>query len=172
MTYDELQKKYIQVCNENMRLRAENQDLRKQLGILDSPKEFDVPDSAVNKHSSVDEKIDLYMSLFIGRDDVYAKRWYSVQSGKSGYQPVCGNEWSELCNKQKYKCNNCPNRKLLPLNSKAIFDHLSGKDKYGRDVVGIYPMSKDETCHFLSPVYANKCSYEYINSTTEHSSVP
>ena len=150
MTYDELQKKYIQVCNENMRLRAENQDLRKQLGILDSPKEFNVTDSAINKHSSVDEKIDLYMSLFIGRNDVYAKRWYSLQSEKSGYQPACNNEWSEVCNKQKYKCSNCPNRKLLPLDNKAIFNHLSGKDKYGRDVIGIYPMLKDETCHFLA----------------------
>lgn len=139
MTYDELQKKYIQVCNENMRLRAENQDLRKQLGILDSPKEFNVTDSAINKHSSVDEKIDLYMSLFIGRNDVYTKRWYSLQSEKSGYQPACNNEWSEVCNKQKYKCSNCPNRKLLPLDNKAIFNHLSGKDKYGRDVIGIYP---------------------------------
>lgn len=150
MTYDELQKKYIRVCNENMRLRAENQDLRKQLGVLNSPKEFKVTDSTINKHSSVDEKIDLYMSLFIGRDDVYAKRWYSVQSCKAGYHPVCGNEWSELCNKQKYKCNNCPSRKLLPLDNKAIFNHLSGKDKYGRDVIGIYPMLNDETCHFLA----------------------
>ena len=65
MTYDELQKKYIKVYNENMRLRAENQDLRKQLCILDSTKKFSVTDSAINKHSSVDEKIDLYMSLFI-----------------------------------------------------------------------------------------------------------
>ena len=150
MTYDELQKNYIQVCNENVRLRAENQDLRKKLGILDSSKKFNATDSAINKHSSVDEKVDLYMSLFIGRDDVCAKRWYSVQTGKSGYQPVCGNEWSELCNKQKYKCSNCPNRKLLPLDNKAIFNHLSGKDKYGRDVIGIYPMLKDETCHFLA----------------------
>lgn len=150
MTYDELQKKYIQVCNENMRLRAENQDLHKQLGVLDSSKEFNVTDSTINKHSSVDEKIDLYMSLFVGRNDIYAKRWYSVQTRKSGYQPVCGNEWSDLCNKQKYKCNNCPNRKLSPLDNKAIFNHLSGKDKYGRDVIGIYPMLKDETCHFLA----------------------
>ncbi len=103
MTYDELQKKYIQVCNENMRLRAENQDLRKQLGIFNSPKEVVVTDSTINKHSSVDDKIDLYMSLFIGRNDVYTKRWYSLQSEKSGYQPACNNEWSEVCNKQKYK---------------------------------------------------------------------
>lgn len=156
MTYGELQKKYIQVCNENMRLRAENQDLRKRLRLSSSDKEFNNQTAVINKHSTVDEKIDLYMSLFIGRDDVYAKRWYSVQSEKSGYQPVCGNEWSELCNKQKYKCNNCPNRKLLPLNSKAIFDHLSGKDKYGRDVVGIYPMGKDETCHFLAVDFDDK----------------
>ena len=156
MTYGELQKKYIQVCNENMRLRAENQDLRKRLSLSSSDKEFNNQTAVINKHSTVNEKIDLYMSLFIGRDDVYAKRWYSVQSEKSGYQPVCGNEWSELCNKQKYKCNNCPNRKLLPLDNKAIFNHLSGKDKYGRDVVGIYPMSKDETCHFLAVDFDDK----------------
>lgn len=156
MTYKELQKKYVEVCNENAKLHAENQDLRKQLGILDSPKEFNVTDSTIKKHSSVDEKINLFMSLFIGRDDVYAKRWHSVQTGKSGYQPVCGNEWSELCNKQKYKCNNCPNRKLLPLDNKAIFNHLSGKDKYGRDVVGIYPMGKDETCRFLAVDFDDK----------------
>ncbi len=156
MTYNELQKKYIEVCNENIKLRAENQELRNKLCLSSFGEDFKNKTTVINKHSSADEKIDLYMSLFIGRDDVYAKRWYSTQSRKSGYQPVCGNEWSELCNKQKYKCSNCPNRKLLPLDNKAIFNHLSGKDKYGRDVVGIYPMGKDETCHFLAVDFDDK----------------
>ena len=36
-------------------------------------------------------------ALFKGREDVFAKRWYSDVSKKSGYQPVCEREWnSEL----------------------------------------------------------------------------
>lgn len=37
----------------------------------------------------------------------------------------------------------------MALTDKDIFRHLSGKDSYGRDVVGIYPMLTDETCLFL-----------------------
>ena len=44
-------------------------------------------------------------ALFKGREDVFAKRWYSDVSKKSGYQPVCEREWnSEFCDKRKYKC--------------------------------------------------------------------
>ena len=70
------------------------------------------------------------MSLFRGREDVYAKRWYSVKSEKSGYSPVCLNEWERgLCDKRKYKCNICPNRNLAPLNRNTISAHLSGNSK-------------------------------------------
>jgi len=91
------------------------------------------------------------MSVFRGREDVYAKRWYSAKTEKSGYTPVCLNEWeSGLCDKRKYKCNNCPNRNLAPLDKNAIFQHLSGKSKTGADVVGLYPMTADECCWFLA----------------------
>lgn len=39
------------------------------------------------------EKIALFRSLFKGRNDVYPKRFESRKTGKSGYQPVCANEW-------------------------------------------------------------------------------
>lgn len=92
----------------------------------------------------------MFRSLFKGREDVFSRRWYSKTLDKSGYQPVCENEWdTELCDKKKFKCSACPNRKLMPLNDKDIYNHLSGKDIYGRDVVGIYPMLPDETCLFL-----------------------
>ncbi|WP_407933975.1 TOTE conflict system archaeo-eukaryotic primase domain-containing protein [Aquibacillus rhizosphaerae] len=32
------------------------------------------------------------MNLFLGRTDVFAKRWESSATSKSGYSPVCGNE--------------------------------------------------------------------------------
>ncbi|MFH0823437.1 MAG: hypothetical protein V2B18_11855 [Pseudomonadota bacterium] len=43
--------------------------------------------------SSSEDKIALFMSLFKGRQDVYPRRFESTRTGKSGYQPVCGNEW-------------------------------------------------------------------------------
>lgn len=95
----------------------------------------------ISKFSSPQKKIALFKSLFCGREDVFARCWYSKTTEKSGYQPVCANEWNELlCDKRKYKCNSCPNRKLLPLSDKDIFNHLAGKDLYGRDVIGVYPM--------------------------------
>ena len=65
---------------------------------------------------SLQEKVAIFKSVFQGRDDVFAKRWYSSTTKKSGYQPVCEREWNrEFCDKRKYKCADCPNRKFAPL---------------------------------------------------------
>ena len=54
------------------------------------------------------EKIKLFRSLFRGRDDVYPIRWESSQSGKTGYSPVCANEWRKgVCEKPRIKCGDC-----------------------------------------------------------------
>lgn len=42
---------------------------------------------------STTEKLVLFRRLFRGRDDVYAVRWESKATGKSGYAPACANEW-------------------------------------------------------------------------------
>ena len=47
----------------------------------------------VHAHSSAQEKIELFLSVFKGREDVYARRYHSTKTGKSGYTPVCKNEW-------------------------------------------------------------------------------
>lgn len=54
------------------------------------PNDIDI----VTNQSPSEEKIKLFRSLFRGREDIYAKRWHSEKSGKSGYQPVCYNEWN------------------------------------------------------------------------------
>ncbi len=95
---------------------------------------------------SLEEKVELFQSLFKGREDVFAKRWYSETTKKSGYQPVCEREWKmEFCDKRKFKCSECPNRQFAALSYDYIFNHLAGKDSYGRDVVGLYPMLNDNT---------------------------
>ena len=115
-----------------------------------------VPDAPVTHNSSADEKIALIRSLFRGRDDVYARRWESQKTGKSGYQPACQNEWmSGLCDKRRVKCADCPNREFLPLTDTVIRNHVAGSEQGGANnsrgfVIGIYPMLGDETCWFLA----------------------
>lgn len=99
---------------------------------------------------SLQEKVELFKSIFKGREDIFAKRWYSDTTKKSGYQPVCEREWNrEFCDKRKYKCAECPNRQFAPLSYQHFYNHLAGKDNYGRDVIGLYPMLNDNTCFFL-----------------------
>ena len=153
LSYDELQEKYKQALEEIESLRKENAKLKAMLGVPASApfSHKTVPDAGINNRSGAEDKIALFRSLFRGREDVFARRWYSQTTGKSGYQPVCENEWADdLCDKRTYKCSACPNRKLTPLTDKAIYDHLAGKNIYGRDVIGIYPMLADETCRFLA----------------------
>ncbi|HVT89497.1 MAG TPA: DEAD/DEAH box helicase family protein [Tepidisphaeraceae bacterium] len=106
----------------------------------------------VNHYSSSQAKIDLFRSLFRGRDDVYARRFESRKTGKSGYAPACANEWVQgICEKPRIKCAECPHRRFFPVTADAIRWHLSGQDDTGRDfVMGVYPMLLDETCFFLA----------------------
>lgn len=145
-------------------LLKENDRLRRELEVLKGTGESDVPAHSGNYpyavakktgdlsiHSSAEEKIALFMSLFRGRDDVYARRWYSVKSGKSGYSPVCANEWRQgICDKRIQRCGSCPQRDLVALNSGAVYDHLKGAHEHGGDVIGIFPMTTDECCYFLA----------------------
>lgn len=154
---------YEELLQENIALRAEIAVLKHQLGILEAEQPelplatdavqiaFEPPaPPGVHKHSNPDEKIHLFMQLFAGRTNVYAKRFVNKRTGKSGYAPMCGNEWVHgVCEKPKVKCAKCANRNLLPLTAAVADRHLRGKDLLGEDVVGVYPMLVDETCNFL-----------------------
>ena len=112
---------------------------------------------------SIDERIRLFQSLFKGREDVFARRWFSKTTGKSGYQPVCINEWKQgLCDKKKYRCAICSNRNFAPLTSQDMYRHLEGKDEYCCDVVGLYAIMQDNNCAFLCADFDDKnCKYGY-----------
>ena len=94
---------------------------------------------------STSQKIDIYMQLFRGRQDIYANRWQNKQ-GRSGYSVACSNEWQQgKCNKPKVKCMECPNQAFKKLDQQAIYNHLSGKQTFG-----LYPLLKDDTCWLLA----------------------
>lgn len=129
--------------------------------------------SASSVSLSLQEKVALFRNLFKGREDVFAKRWYSETTKKSGYQPVCEREWNrKFCDKHKYKCSECPNRKFAPLSYEHLFNHLAGKDACGRDVVGLYAMLNDNTCHFLCTDFDDKsCEHGYRQDVLAFASV-
>lgn len=102
----------------------------------------------VNKRSDPDEKIKLFISLFRGRDDVYAKRWENKARGTAGYSPACGNEWKPfVCQKPKIKCSACKHQDFFPLSETTVDAHLRGLQNL---VAGIYPLLPNETCWFLA----------------------
>lgn len=107
----------------------------------------------------------LFRSLFRGREDVFARRWYSTKTEKAGYSPMCANEWKPgVCIKPKGTCSKCEHRELVPVNDQVIFNHLSGKDAYGRDVVGLYPILPDDTCCFLAIDFDDGAWQENVNA--------
>jgi superfamily II DNA or RNA helicase len=171
--YDELEKKYKALLEENKCLKAKIQEIEttSEFGIPHhgtvQPREslFQEPqepisnqksgeadldgnfsnDKSVTRYSENDEKIALFMSLFKGRTDVYAKKWQN-KKGFSGYSPVCLNEWAPgICNKPKIKCARCGKQSYGPLDESVIEKHLRGGG-----IIGVYPMNLDETCHFLA----------------------
>ena len=108
--------------------------------------------ASIDNHSPPEKKIALLRSLFRGREDLYARRFESRTTGKTGYAPACGNEWVRgICEKPRVKCADCAHRKFLPANDEAIRRHLTGADDGGAPfVMGVYPMLEDETCWFLA----------------------
>lgn len=91
MPHSNLHKRISELEIQNQELLAENKRLREMLGLPKekiSPKdenipslnfieEESIPTSSINKYSLPEEKIELFISLFQGRTDVYAKRCYS-----------------------------------------------------------------------------------------------
>jgi superfamily II DNA or RNA helicase/very-short-patch-repair endonuclease len=106
----------------------------------------------ISKSSQSEEKINLFRSYFKGRGDVYARRFESRKSGKSGYSPACANEWIRgVCDKRKVRCADCPNRRFIPVSDDIVRQHLVGSDAAGHDfVMGFYPMLSDECCFFVA----------------------
>jgi superfamily II DNA or RNA helicase len=150
-------KEVAQLKVENQNLRAENQHFRDMLKLPDKIlSEIQIAQSFIdneNKENQLSDqtKIELFHSLFRGREDVYAVRWEG-RNGSHGYVPACKNErLPGICIKPKVKCQECPNRELLSLTDQVIIDHLKGKH-----TIGVYPLLKDETCWFLAVDFDKK----------------
>lgn len=103
LSYEELFEKYQVLVTENSNLKEEIEILKSRLGTVESCIPADeisviktdrdlngkqpvngVSCSAISIRSGTADKIKLFMSLFKGRDDVYAKRWESKLKNDAG----------------------------------------------------------------------------------------
>lgn len=127
--------------SENENLKSENQMLKKLLAIHQIPLPISIENNDYynikkSKKDKINERLNLFKTLFRGRSDVYAVRWES-KDGKSGYTPA-------RQNKGKF-------HRPLPLTDQVIFDHLMGNQ-----TIGLYPLLKDNTCWFLATDFDKK----------------
>ncbi len=85
------------------------------------------------------------MSLFKGRNDIYARRW--EKDGRNGYSPAYQLTWQEFAafKAKGGKFSDFPNKKPLLLTTEVIQDHLNGTQ-----TIGIYPLFTDNTSHFIA----------------------
>ena len=94
---------------------------------------------------SLKSQIDLFKSVFKGREDVFAVRW--EKGNKSGYMPAY------LYDVYRYRIHkmkggtlqNFTEKTFLPYNEEQIAKHLRGQQ-----LIGIYPLLKDNTSWFIA----------------------
>ena len=133
------------------KLRAENDRLRGLLGVgtrdeavspweptlfVEDEVEADgAAVTAVDRHSPKEAKIAVFRSLFVGREDVHARRWENPRSAKAGWSPAVRGGWA---NSKK------PGREYLPFSDEVVGSHLSGEVH-----AGLYPLLRGDACRLL-----------------------
>jgi len=130
---------YYQLLKENQRLKEENKYLRKILQLNNI--QYNEYTPIEEKTYSKEDKINIYLSYFKGRNDIYAERYFDKETGKKKYSPVCSNKFSEVCN---FKCKICGHKKYIGLKEEDLLKHFKGIKSFG-----IYPMLDNDECYFL-----------------------
>ncbi|OGN28188.1 MAG: hypothetical protein A3A33_02425 [Candidatus Yanofskybacteria bacterium RIFCSPLOWO2_01_FULL_49_25] len=92
-----------------------------------------------------EHQLQVFMMLFRGRTDVYARRW--EKEGRSGYSPAYAFDWNEFMahKRQGGTMKDFENKRLMPLTDDTVKKHLMGEH-----VIGIYPILPDNTSYFLA----------------------
>lgn len=110
------------------------------------------PEVSRSASGTPEQRIELFRSLFRGRDDVYAIRWENAD-GRSGYMPKADRDWKSYLHakdKDRKKVDR-QTRKFRPLTKDVVRGHLVGDH-----TVGIYPLLQDETCWLLAVDFDKK----------------
>ncbi|MCZ0984385.1 DEAD/DEAH box helicase family protein [Streptomyces diastatochromogenes] len=110
--------------------------------------------------SGTDAKIALFRALFAGREDVYAKRWVSTRSGRTGWSPAEDNPFDR--NKAE------EDRVFWPLTDEAVYRHLDPTRGRGELHLGLYPMLAGDTCRLLAVDFDGKDGSDWRADATAY----
>jgi superfamily II DNA or RNA helicase len=93
----------------------------------------------------VDKELTIFKSLFRGREDIYAIRWEKVN--KSGYMPAYTfDPYHFKAHRMKGGTfQNYANKQYQELTDEQLMKHLKGEQ-----LIGLYPLLKDNTSYFLA----------------------
>ncbi|WP_323188015.1 TOTE conflict system archaeo-eukaryotic primase domain-containing protein [Streptomyces sp. NBC_01264] len=158
-------------------LQAENGRLRASLGGAPSAEPAVLPPVAeplpvapvvganglpyADASSGSQAKIALFRALFAGRDDVYARRWVSAKTGRTGWSPAEDDPF----NKNKDDAD----RVFWPLTDETVYGHLD-PSRQGRSElhVGLYPLLADDTCRLLACDFDGKDGSDWRGDATTY----
>ena len=127
-------------------------------------------------NEGLSQQIEIFKSVFKGRDDVFAIRW--EKNSKSGYMPAYFFD-PYLFRTYKIKggtFQNYPDKSYLRLTDKEIGKHITGEQ-----LIGLYPLLADNTSWFLvadfdkanwvaeSKVFINTCRNKGVPAYLERS---
>ncbi len=95
--------------------------------------------------SPTTEQIESYISLFRGREDVFAVRW--EKGGKAGYMPAYNVDWNlnKIHKDEGGSFKNFTGKTFQPLTYQELLKHFRG-DHF----IGIYPLLPDNTSWFIA----------------------
>jgi hypothetical protein len=128
------------------RLRAENARLSRLLQMSPADRTvpgpaqtgiFEAPPGPVHRSSPPGVKVAFFGTLFGARTDIYATRWESRRTGRSGWLPAVRGGWRGGVRHE--------DREYLPLTEEVITAHLTG-DMHA----GLYPLLDGDRCWWLA----------------------
>ena len=154
-----LQSRIISLEKENASLSSENQHLKKLLSdagivVTPIPAPLDPNQGAriIFPKTITALMANRFFQLFWGRQDVYAKRSIKKETGATAYYPQCANIWKPGCyrlSRSKIQCKECQMHEYKKLTLEEVKLHLEGRSPNATDVIGVYPLLPNDTCHFI-----------------------
>lgn len=111
--------------------------------------------------SGTEAKIALFRALFAGREDVYARRWVSSRTGRTGWSPAEDNPFD--------KTKDEADRVFWPLTDETVYGHLD-PSRQGRSElhIGLYPLLADDTCQLLACDFDGKDGSDWRGDATAY----
>ena len=124
-------------------LEKENKYLKKLL--RENNIDFEYPREVETCKLNSSEKIELFLSYFNGREDIFAYQYINKEGKKSCY-PVCKYKTNTYpyCEKNK-KCSSCEIKDYRGITDNDVINHLKGTNTYG-----VYPLLNENKTMFLA----------------------